>query len=124
MKYNKLRPLLWTENMNESVDFYTNVLGFTCNEKNDDWGWASLSKDEVDIMLCKPNEHIPFNGCTFTGSLYIDTTGVNELWDAVKSKAKVCYELETFEWGMSEFAVYDNNGYIIQFGEELNGAAD
>jgi len=31
-------------------------------------------------------------------------------------KANICYEIETFEWGMREFAIYDNNGYILQFG--------
>ena len=27
-------------------------------------------------------------------------------------------EIETFEWGMREFAIYDNNGYVLQFGQE------
>lgn len=34
---------------------------------------------------------------------------------SLKSKANICHEIKTFEWGMREFAIYDNNGYIVQF---------
>jgi hypothetical protein len=37
-----------------------------------------------------------------------------------KDKARICYELEEFEYGMREFAVYDNNGYLLQFGEPVD----
>jgi hypothetical protein len=29
---------------------------------------------------------------------------------------KFAYPLETFEYGLREFAIYDNNGYMLQFG--------
>ena len=38
----------------------------------------------------------------------------------LKTKAKICYEIETFDWDMREFAVYDNNGYILQFGQPVD----
>jgi len=53
-----------------AIDFYTTILGFHCGERNDDWGWASLHKDEVEIMLAKPNAHITFDKPIFIGSLY------------------------------------------------------
>ena len=124
MRYYKLRPMLWAGNLDETIHFYTNALGFTCNNRNDDLGWASLGRDGVEVMLSKPNEHMPFTGCTFTGSFYIDTDDVDAAWDMVKDKAKICYEPESFEWGMREFAVYDNNGYIIQFGQDLGNMND
>ena len=119
MKLTYLRPMLWTENLQETIDFYTNVLGFTCHEKNDDWGWASLSAGDVYIMLALPNEHTPYDKIGFTGSFYYTTDDVDTLWNKLKDKAKVCYEPETFEWGMREFAIYDNNGYLLQFGQEI-----
>jgi hypothetical protein len=33
--------------------------------------------------------------------------------------ARICYLIETFEYGTREFAIYDNNGYVLQFGQEL-----
>ncbi|MGQ0540780.1 MAG: hypothetical protein ACT4O9_02875 [Blastocatellia bacterium] len=37
----------------------------------------------------------------------------------MKDKALVCYDIEDFPYGMREFAVYDNNGYILQFVQEI-----
>jgi catechol 2,3-dioxygenase-like lactoylglutathione lyase family enzyme len=113
--------MLWTENLQETIDFYTNILGFTCRARNDDWGWASLYKDDVSIMLSLPNEHEPHDKIGFTGSFYFTTDDVDALWIELKDKARICYELETFEHGMREFAIYDNNSYLLQFGQEVAG---
>src|SRR5579871_2607795 len=115
MKLTAIRPILWTEKLNESIEFYTDILGFACGEQNDDWGWASLFRDSVEIMLAKPNAHMPFERPIFTGSFYINTDNVDELWETIRTKTKVVYEIETFDWQMREFAIYDNNGYIVQF---------
>ncbi|ESU29538.1 lactoylglutathione lyase-like lyase [Flavobacterium limnosediminis JC2902] len=118
-KFKSIRPILSTNELNETIAFYVNVLGFTCAEYNEDWGWAALHKDDAEIMLAKPNEHVSFEKPTFTGSFYINVVNVDELWEALRDKCNICYEIETFEWGMREFAVYDNNGYLLQFGEEI-----
>ena len=119
MKLLFLRPMMYTAQLDETIQFYTEVLGFTCHAKNEEWGWASLSKDQVYLMLARPNEHEEFTKSNFTGSFYFTTDDVEGLWEKLKDKVKVCYEPETFEWGMREFAVYDNNGYLLQFGEEV-----
>ncbi len=118
MKLKELRPILWTDQLEETIDFYQNILGFTCGEKNEDWGWASMYRDDVEIMLAKPNEHTPFEKPFFTGSFYIRTDQVDAWWELLKDKARICYDIENFDWQMREFAIYDNNGYIIQFGQE------
>ncbi|REC49308.1 bleomycin resistance family protein [Candidatus Chryseobacterium massiliae] len=119
-KFNSLRSVLWTERFDETIGFYTQILGFTLQERNYDWQWASLQKDEVEIMLTKPNQHEKFNGIGFTGSFYFNVENADELWDELKDKTKICYEIETFDWEMREFAIYDNNGYILQFGQDLH----
>jgi len=45
---------------------------------------------------------------------------VADLWEDLKTKAKICYGIETFEWRMREFAICENNGYILQFGEPID----
>lgn len=119
-KFQPIRPMLWTNELKESIAFYVNVLGFTCGEYNEDWGWAALHHGEAEIMLAKPNEHMAFEKPKFTGSFYINVDAVDELWDTLKNKCKICYEIENFEWGMREFAVYDNNGYLLQFGQDIS----
>lgn len=119
-KYTALRPILWTENLDDTIGFYMQILGFSLLERNDEWQWASLQKDQVHIMLSRPNEHEKFKGIGFTGSFYFNVDDVDELWEDLKTKAKICYEIETFDWDMREFAIYDNNGYILQFGQPVN----
>jgi len=56
MKFTGLRPLLWTENLDETISFYMLVLGFELLARNDEWQWASLRKDDVYIMVSQPNK--------------------------------------------------------------------
>ena len=56
---------------------------------------------------------------TFTGSLYFHTDDVDTLWQRLKDRARICYPIDNFEYGMREFAIYDNNGYLLQFGQPL-----
>ena len=120
MKINELRPMLWTEDLGGTIDFYTNILGFTCHKRNDGCGWASLGLDDVWIMLALPNAHTPYDKIGFTGSFYFTTDDVDAMWAKLKDKAKVCYGIEDFEYGMRELAIYDNNGYMLQFGQEIS----
>ncbi|MCE7994927.1 MAG: bleomycin resistance family protein [Roseivirga sp.] len=121
MALTKLVPTFWTEDIKETVDFYVSILGFTCESLELEYGWANLKRDEVSIMLALPTDHVQFNGAQFTGSIYLFSDDVNQDWDNLKDKVKVCYPLETFDYGMTEFAIYDNNGYMIQFGQETTG---
>ena len=118
MVVESLTPMLRTWEIPASIEFYTNVLGFTCDAGGAEEGWASLSCGGVSIMLSGPNEHAGDTAPCFTGSLYFRVRDVDGLWSEIKDRARVCYALEDFEYGMREFAIYDNNGYLLQFGEE------
>ncbi|WP_264521108.1 VOC family protein [Flavobacterium sp. N1994] len=119
MKFQPIVPMIWTEQLSETIDFYCTILGFTCSEKNEEWGWASLFKDDCQLMFAKPNQHTSFEKPTFTGTFYINVDDVETLWKLLKEKVNVVYQLETFDWGMKEFAICDNNGYRIQFGQDI-----
>ncbi len=56
MKFTSILPVLWTKQFEETILFYTGLLGFGVGERNDQWGWASLYKDDIEIMISKPNE--------------------------------------------------------------------
>ena len=119
MKIMELRPMLWTEDLKGTVDFYVEKLGFTCNEFRDDWGWTSLSLDDAGVMFTRPNDHISYEKIGCTGSFYFNVENVDTLWEKLKDKAEISYGIEDFEHGMREFAIYDNNGYMLQFGQEI-----
>jgi uncharacterized glyoxalase superfamily protein PhnB len=120
MKLQELTPMLQTTDLKGSIEFYTTVLGFECEGSSHEW--ASVRRDNVAIMFAVPGEHEPFAGPSFTGSLYINPDDVDALWERVKDKARVCYPIDDFDYGMREFAIYDNNGYLLQFGHETNRA--
>jgi catechol 2,3-dioxygenase-like lactoylglutathione lyase family enzyme len=119
MKLLNLSPMLYTRDLEESVEFYTSILGFASGGKSDDDGWASVFKDNVEIMFSLPNDHLSFEKAAFTGSFYFRTDNIDELWTKLKGRVKVLYEPENFDYGMREFAIYDNNDYILQFGENI-----
>ena len=114
-----LRPMLWTEDLTASVDFYTSMLGFTADEVKKDLGRASMSKDSVALMLSRPDEHTLYDNKGFTGTFYFNTGDVDRLWEELKDKARVCYGIKDLFYGMRKFAIYDNNGYLPQFGQEI-----
>jgi uncharacterized glyoxalase superfamily protein PhnB len=119
MKLTAIRPMLWTENLTETVEFYTRVLGFTCSDINEPSGFATIFRDNIVIMLARPNEQTKYVEIGFTGSFYFNTDDVESLWNDVKDIAKIGYDIQTFDWGMREFAIYDNNGYVLQFGQTV-----
>lgn len=112
--------MLWTENLKESIAFYSNILGFTCKEYNEDWQWAALYINEIELMLAAPNAHTNYDKIGFTGSFYFEVDDVETLWNQLKNEVEIVYDLETFSWGMKEFAIKDNNGYMLQFGQNIN----
>jgi len=105
--------------MDATDKFYTEVLGFVCESRME--GWALVKRDGVGLIFTAPNDQAGDREPAFTGSLYFSTDPVDELWLAVKDKARVCYPIETFAYNMREFGVYDNNGYLLQFGQPVSG---
>lgn len=112
-----LAPILTTDDMDRSVRFYVEVLGFTCGMQTP--GYSSLYRDAVRIMLAKPNEHEEWNGPGFTGQLYIGLETpeeVDALWARVKDHVTVIYAVEDFDYGAHEFGIRDDSGYHLTFG--------
>jgi catechol 2,3-dioxygenase-like lactoylglutathione lyase family enzyme len=120
MKFQKITPMIYTTDLQKTVDFYTQILGFQCLANDTEYGWAKVRQDSVEMMISLPNEHLPFDKPTFTGSFFITTNSVDELWLQLKDRVKVSYPIESFDYGMREFAIFDNNGYLLQFGQEIN----
>ena len=125
----KLSPILWTKNLNETILFYENVLGFkaTSNFPN----FVYLSRGDVGIMFVLPEDEPddckdPENREEFfpkpilTGSIYIYLDNVDELWETVNQKAIVKSTLEDREYFMRDFSILDNNGYEIVFGQDIS----
>ncbi|HVY22468.1 MAG TPA: VOC family protein [Steroidobacteraceae bacterium] len=122
MTIKTLTPMLRTWDLQATIKFYTTVLGFTCQSQSSIW--ASLKRDDIELMVSAPNNHLNEHSPAFTGSLYFRTDAVDDLWNRLKNLSVVCYNIETFDYGMREFAIYDNNGYLLQFGQPITEITD
>lgn len=116
MTFRRLTPMLRTPDLPGTLAFYRDVLGFELAAGALEHGWLSLRRDSAELMLSGLNDHEGDTAPGFTGSLYLEVADVEALWEAVRDHASICYTPETFSYGMREFAVYDNNGYLLQFG--------
>jgi uncharacterized glyoxalase superfamily protein PhnB len=117
--YYSLTLMLETLDIEGTIAFYTGVLDFRVKDYVEGMGWVSLQRGRVSIMFSAPNEHRNVTVPVMSGSLYIRTSGVDEVWKQLKDRCNICYPIENFEYGMREFAIFDNNGYLLQFGQKI-----
>jgi uncharacterized glyoxalase superfamily protein PhnB len=117
MKLLNVTPMLTVTSIDDAVRFYRDILEFKCLGRMNQW--ACLGKDGVDVMFALPNAHLPFEKSLLTGSLYLYTDDVDQWWEKLKDRCVVEYPIENFSYGMREFAIRDNSGYLLQFGQEI-----
>jgi uncharacterized glyoxalase superfamily protein PhnB len=78
-----------------------------------------MALDGTEVMFALPNAHLAFQKPAMTGSLYFNTDDVDGWWNKLKDQCQVEYPIENFDYGMREFAIRDNSGYLLQFGQEI-----
>lgn len=109
-------PILASLNEKETIQFYTEKLGFTLNSNWD--GYLIFSRDEIGIHLwpCDNEEIAKNTGCyiyvTEADNLYAEYTSR----DIIHPNGKLIVK----PWKMKQFSVLDNNGNLINFGEKVD----
>lgn len=121
MKIKRITPMLVMKSIVETSDFYEKFLGFECRGKypQDAPCWVSLWNGENEIAFHLSNEDSEFEKPFLTGTIYFEVENVDELWEKLKDKVEVVYELENFDYGMREFGIKDCNGYILNLGQNI-----
>lgn len=121
MKITHLFPTLATANLEETIKFYTEFLGFECQAQypQENPCWVSLCSGGVEITFNTPNSEMKFEKPILTGSIYLQVENIDEVWENLRNKVEVLYELENFSYGMREFGIKDCNGYILNIGENI-----
>ena len=119
MYINKLSLDLVVNDVDASVDFYINILGFTKIEG--DSHFAILKAVSSEIMLMSksdfdqevPNNNRPQNQGWFV--LIVEVPNIKEVYEKIKNKVKIIRELQSTDYGTQEFLLTDLDGYYIQF---------
>lgn len=126
MKFIKLTPNLISDDMAGTLAFYRDILGFEITMSVPDappFVWFACKSGEVELMWqdrANMAEDMPeFAGHTLgEGALqFIEMEGIRELHAKIKDKVKIVKELHVTFYGMTEFAIHDNNGNLLVFAE-------
>jgi predicted enzyme related to lactoylglutathione lyase len=113
----KISPMLAVADMEETLGFYQEVLGFTARMKSPEY--AIVERDGQTIHFMKAaSEHVMecVRGHT---EIYIEVSGIRSLWEHVKTfnERYSIRDLFDREYGMTEFHIGDPNGCLVFVGE-------
>lgn len=117
----KISPMLAVADMEETLGFYQDVLGFTAMMKSPEY--SIVERDGLNIHFMKAaSEHVMecVRGHT---EIYIEVSGICSLWEHVQT-FKERYRIRDLfdrEYGMTEFHIEDPNGCLVFVGEPTRG---
>src|SRR5262245_134794 len=127
-QYSKLTPNLLVANVERSLAFYIDVLGFTRGMTVPDespFVFASVTSGAVEIFFndaaTATKEYPVFAGEPLgaSGTMYIEVDAVDALHEQIKGRVKVLMPLVTQFYGAREFAIEDPDGYVITFAQRM-----
>jgi catechol 2,3-dioxygenase-like lactoylglutathione lyase family enzyme len=127
--FTKNTPNLIVSDLNRSLAFYRDVLGFSVVTTVPDkppFVFAMLQSGAVEIFLndaaAAIKEHPAWAGqpmVAFGHSLFIEVDGIDDLHARLVGRAPVWMPIVTRWYGMREFGVADPDGYLITFAQRV-----
>ena len=109
--------MLVVANMDETLAFYRDVLGFTVAMQSPEY--CILQRDGQTIHFQKAASEEVMNCVRGHTEIYIEVSDIHPLWDHVKT-LKDRYRIRDLfdrEYGMTEFHISDPNDCLIFVGE-------
>lgn len=122
----KLTPNLIVSNVEQSMAFYRDVLGFTIVTTVPDappYVFAIATSGPTEIFFNAPEaayaEYPAFKQMTIGGTLtlFFEVTEIEAAYAALASKVRMVMPLEKKWYGMTEFAFLDPDGYMITYAQ-------
>ena len=120
MKMNRLIPMLPVRSMPASVQFYQK-LGFSVEQRSDDWRWAMLCFGECRLMLDESINVHP--GIARPGVLYLYPDDIAGFHKLVRTNGLAVPDLEVTFYGMTEFRFEDPDGNRLWVGQNTSTQA-
>lgn len=128
MEYQSLTPNIGVKSVNETVKFYTEILGFTkivSVPENGEFIFAIVHAGDVSIMFQQienlQEEYSDLKGLNQNPciTLYIKLKNKNSLYDKLKDTDILVKKMHKTPYGAEEFAIKDNNNLILTITEDL-----
>ena len=120
MKVSAARHVIAVPDLERSLAFYRDVLGFRIHEIGDP-GWRFYAKDAACVMAGEcPDAIAPRDLGDHSYFAYFVIEEAAAYYDEVRAAgAEIVKPLHDEPWGMREFGVRTVDGHRIMFGEEL-----
>ena len=120
-EYQSIVPVFAVADVGATINWYQSKLGFWNDPfpESEPYVFAILFRDHIEIMLQriqnyeKPDVYRLRAGGVWDA--YIRTTGVRELYEAMKDEVTIIQPLRKQPYGAWEFEVKDPNGYVLVF---------
>ena len=126
MLLKKLTPNLMVEDVQQTLTFYRDVLGFNVLMTLPDqppFDFAIVQRDQVEVMF-QSRTSLSANVPALTGypmgasqTFYIEVEGLTQLYESLRNQVDIVVDLHTTFYGTQEFYFRDVNGYILSFAE-------
>jgi len=125
--FESVTPNLVVADLEKSLAFYRDVLGFELDMRVPDqppFVFVSVKRGAVQIFLndiSAVRKDFPALAARPLGggnTMYVRMTGVEAYHEQVRTRAKIVVPFVRQPYGMTEFAVEDPDGYIIFFAQE------
>jgi lactoylglutathione lyase len=122
----KLTPNLMVEDVQQTLAFYHDVLGFNVLmtlPAQPPFDFAIVQRDQVEFMFqsrSNLSENVPAlmgHAIGASQTFYIEVEGLKELYEALRDQVDIVVDLHTTFYGTQEFYFRDENGYILSFTE-------
>lgn len=122
-----LTPNVIVNDVNKTLAYYTQKLGFTTLATVPEEGtfnWAMASRDGVTLMfqsLHSIQEDLPELGIKTLGALgtfFVDMSGIDDLYQSLKGTVDIISDMRVTFYGKKEFTIRDLDGYFITFAED------
>jgi catechol 2,3-dioxygenase-like lactoylglutathione lyase family enzyme len=114
MKMNRLIPMLPVKSVAASVAFYEK-LGFTVEQRNDDWKWAMLCSGECRMMVDQSIAAHP--EAPRDSVLYLYPEDITGYHEQVRRSGLAIPDLDVTFYGMTEFRMEDPDGNRLWIGQ-------
>ncbi len=124
MSITGISPVLLVSDVEQSVAYYRDLLGFTCNIHGDPPDFVTAKRDDAMILLAltdKP-ELIAPNWRTVENmwNVYIRVSDADAVYAEIQERgAEIDYTIYDAPHGFREFGVQDPDGHDIAFGQPI-----
>ena len=115
----RISPMLAVEDMQETISFYTDVLGFTEQMTSPDYSIIVRGGSTIHLMKAASDEVMDcVRGHT---QIYIEVSDVDGLWRSVEPHKERFKVRDLFDqtYGMREFHIEDPNGCLVFIGQPI-----